>query len=178
MAEDSARKVLHRGRWLELVEEDGWEFVDRPNISGIVVVLAVTDERSIILVEQFRKPVGRSVLELPAGLAGDTSDDPTETLADAAKRELLEETGYAATEMEFLTLGPPSPGLCTEVLTFFRATGLQRASEGGGVDGENIRVHEVPLDGIDDWLEEMARQGARGAALFYPGLYFARSWTR
>ena len=76
--------------------------------------------------------------------------------------------------MEFLTLGPPSPGLCTEVLTFFRATGLQRASEGGGVDGENIRVHEVPLDGIDDWLEEMARQGALVDPKVYTGLYFDR----
>lgn len=113
-------EILGEGRFLELVRSGRWEFVRRKNISGIVVIVAVTDAKEIVLVEQERPAVGRRVIEVPAGLAGDQG---AESLDEAARRELLEETGYVASSWERLAEAAPSPGLCAEIVTFFRARG-------------------------------------------------------
>ena len=110
-------KVLHAGRHLRLVARNGWEFVERPGIHGIVIVVAVTPDGRLLLVEQWREPVGADVLELPAGLAGDSGSPVAEPLEEAARRELVEETGWDATEMERLTSGPPSAGVTSEIVT-------------------------------------------------------------
>lgn len=153
----AGKETLFDGKHLRLVQRGGWEFVERPKVSGIVGIVAITDDRKVVLVEQFRVPVNAFVIELPAGLAGDI--DAAEDLLTAARRELLEETGYEAQTLEVITAGTTSAGLCSEIVTLVRATGLTRTTQGGGVEGEQITVHEVPVDDLADWLAEHSRQG-------------------
>lgn len=167
-------RTLHEGRFLRLVNRGGWEFVERVNASGVVVVICVTPEGRLLLVEQPRLPVGTTVVELPAGLAGDEPGAHGEELAEAARRELLEETGYACDALEVCCYGPSSAGLTNEVLTVFRAVGARRAGAGGGVAGEAITTHEVPLADVPAWLEERQRQGALVDPKVYAALFFAR----
>jgi ADP-ribose pyrophosphatase len=149
-------EVLYDGKHLRFVKRNGWEFVERKNVTGIAILVAITEEARVLFVEQRREPVGADVLELPAGLAGDEGE---EDAVKAANRELEEETGYTAKEIEVLTEGPPSPGLSDEIVTFYLARRLKRIGKGGGVGEENIRVHEVPLDGAVQWLEERRAEG-------------------
>jgi ADP-ribose pyrophosphatase len=94
-----------------------------------------------------------------------------ESLASTAQRELLEETGYEASEMRLLSAGPTSAGLSSEVITFFHATGLRKINAGGGDPHEEITVHEQPLDTLDDWLRERAARGALVDPKIFAGLY-------
>jgi ADP-ribose pyrophosphatase len=165
-------ETLYQGKHIRLVRSGRWEFVKRNNVCGIVGIVAVTEARELILVEQFRVPVNASVIELPAGLAGDLADAPVEDLAIAAKRELLEETGYDAAEMQFLAEGPVSAGLSDEVITLFRATGLTKHHDGGGDESEDITVHHVPLERIDAWLAEQRKAGKLIDLKLYAGLRF------
>ena len=166
-------KVLYKARHMTMVERDAWEFVIRNGITGIIVIVPVTDDRRLVLVEQHRIPVKANVIELPAGLVGDDGD-PDEKLSAAAQRELLEETGYEARCWQFLTEGPPSPGMSDEIVSFFLATGLRRVGKGGGVEGENITVHEVPLGELHDWLREQQRDGKMVDPKLFTGVYFAQ----
>lgn len=166
-------RELHAGRHLRLVVRNGWEFVERPGIRGIVLVVAVTPEDRLLLVEQRREPVDANVLELPAGLAGDAESPPDEPLEEAARRELVEETGWDAKAMERLTSGPPSAGVTSEVITFFRARGLSRVGAGGGVEGEAITVHEVPLAAAEELLREREAGGTLIDPKVWAGLWFA-----
>ena len=166
--------VLAEGRYLRLLTRNGWEFVERRNTSGIVVLIAVTDDRKLVLVEQWREPVEARVIELPAGLAGDVPGAEHEALTEAARRELIEETGFDAGELEVVTVSPSSPGLTSETYTIFVARHLVRVSAGGGDASEDIVVHEVPVDGAEMWLEEQRRRGAMIDLKVYTGLHFAR----
>ena len=111
-------QVHHRGRFLGLYEVNGWEYVTRTNASGVVVIVAVTTDNELVLVEQFRAPVGAPVIELPAGLAGDQGD-ADESLIGAAERELWEETGYRSDQWRELAVCPSSAGMSDEMLTIF-----------------------------------------------------------
>ncbi len=166
------KTTLFEGKHLRLLKVGHWEYVERTNATGVAIILAITPENKIVLVEQFRIPLGKRVIELPAGLAGDTPGAASEALATAAKRELLEETGYAAEEMVFLTEGPPSAGLTSETVTFFRAKSLRRLSAGGGSEGEDIQVHEIELAKVHDWLAEKSSHGWLIDPKVYTGLYF------
>lgn len=161
------------GRYLSLLERDGWEFASRSNASGVVVIVAVTDDGELVLVEQYRKPVGAAVIELPAGLVGDLAD-PDESLLDAARRELVEETGYAAGSLEILMACPSSAGISDEIITFVLATGLERVGPGGGDASEEIQVAAVPLAEVDEWL---ARQQAAGKPMD-PKIFAALYWLQ
>ncbi len=168
-------RTLHEGRFLRLVNRGGWEFVERTNASGVVVVICVTPEGKLLLVEQRRPPVGTTVVELPAGLAGDEPGAHGEELAEAARRELLEETGYACDSLEVCCFGPSSAGLTNEVLTVFRAVGARQTGGGGGVAGEDITTHEVLLADVPSWLEARQRAGALVDPKVYAALFFARA---
>jgi ADP-ribose pyrophosphatase len=163
----------YAGRFLSLMERDGWEFASRSNATRVVMLIAVTNDAEILLVEQFRTPVGSAVIELPAGLVGD-HDDPEESIFDAARRELHEETGYTAAQMKLLMACPSSAGLSDEIVEFVLATDLERVGSGGGDDSENIAVLRVPLVQAEDWL---ARQLAAGR-LLDPRIYAALYWLR
>ncbi|HEV2971861.1 MAG TPA: NUDIX hydrolase [Pirellulales bacterium] len=163
--------VLAEGKYLRLVARGHWEYAERTTATGAVAIVAITAQRRLVLVEQFRIPLGAPVIELPAGLAGDVIAETEESLAETARRELLEETGYEAAEMRLMLAGPTSAGLSNEVVTFFAATGLKKIHEGGGDPHEKIIVHEPPLDGLDQWLRERAAAGALIDPKIFAGLY-------
>jgi ADP-ribose pyrophosphatase len=155
MSEDH---VHYRGRYLSLLERDHWEFVSRSNASAVVVLIPVTDQNELVFVEQFRRPVNARVIELPAGLVGDHAD-PDESILDAAARELEEETGFRATRLEFIMTCPSSAGISDEMVSFVKASGLERVGAGGGDESEDIEVHVIPLDQADSWLQEQQANG-------------------
>ena len=155
-----------------MVREGRWEYCERVNNTGAVMVFACTPERKVLLVEEYRPPIAAQSICFPAGLIG---DEGPESDAAAARRELLEETGYEAAGMTFLFHGPSSPGLTSESLSFYLATGLRRVAAGGGVDNEDITVREAPLDDIDAWLAAQVEQGIALDPRIYTGLYFLKS---
>lgn len=168
------RDILGEGRFLRLVSVDGWEWVERRRVSGVVAVVAVTPEGRLLLTEQHRRAVGRSVIDLPAGLAGDEPGSEDEALAVAARRELEEEAGWTAERMEVLATCPTSPGLASEIVTILRAHDLRRLGDGGGVAGEGITVQAPLLAEAPAWLASRAASGALIDPKVYAGLWFAR----
>ena len=165
-------ETLYKGKFLNMVREGRWDYCERVNQTGAVMVFACTPEGKVLLVEEFRPPIGRRCLCFPAGLSG---DEGPESDAEAARRELLEETGYEAAEMKFLFHGPSSPGLTSESLSFYLASGLRRVGEGGGVEQERIVVREAPLDDIDAWLATQVELGIALDPRIFTGLYFLKS---
>lgn len=164
--------VLHTSKFLSLIKEGHWEYVDRVNATGAALIAAVTAEGKILLVEQYRIPVHARTIELPAGIIGDEPGCADESHAEAARRELLEETGYAAARVEALTTGAACSGITSERVTLYLATGLKRTGKGGGVAHEDITVHEVPLADILPWLETKAKTGVLIDPKVYAGLFF------
>lgn len=165
------KRTLGEGAYLRLVCEGRWEYAERVRASGAVCLLAVTDERKIVLVEQYRPALGAICVELPAGLVGDL-DDPAEDWQVAARRELLEETGYDAQRIEALADGPLAAGAMRGSVTLARACGLTKVGPGGGDDTEDIRVHAVPLDSILPWLHQRQLDGCQVDVKIFAGLYF------
>jgi ADP-ribose pyrophosphatase len=172
------KQILYQGKYLTLFNEETWEYVKRNNCTGIVIVVSMTDAKKVIFVEQYRIPVASSVIEFPAGLVNDEEVKEEETLEQAAEREFLEETGYKCGKIEPLLNGPASAGLCSEKVFFFRALQLEKMHAGGGVESENITVHEVPLDQAAAWLEEQKSQGKLVDPKVYAGLYFLEKDSR
>jgi len=150
-------KTVFEGKHVLVLERDDWQYVERKKGKEAVAVVAETEAGELILTEQFRKPLNARVIEFPAGLVGDdgSSNDPAET----AKRELEEETGFTCESVEFLTKGPASPGITSEIVSLYRAHGVRKVGEGGGVEGESITVHLVPRGEVAQWLREKEQQG-------------------
>lgn len=165
----SFMETLYRGKFLNLVREGRWEFCERVNQTSAVMVFACTEDGCVLLVEEFRPPIGMQSICFPAGLSGDAGP---ESDAAAARRELLEETGYEAERLQYLFTGPSSPGLTSETLSFYLASGLRKVAAGGGVENEHITVHEVPLAAIDAWLAAQTAAGKSIDPRVYTGLYF------
>lgn len=176
---DPSEREIHEGKFLSYrVTDGGWEYVTRSNAKGCVAVLALTDDKRVVLTEQFRPPVGRSVIELPAGLAGDIPLQEDEPLLTAAQRELKEETGYVAKNWTNLGEGTSSAGLTDEFVTLFYATGLTRMGEGGGTGSEDIRVHYVPQADVPRWCRDRQAEGIRVDFKIFAALYLARSLSQ
>jgi len=168
-ANEAGVRVLGSGRYLTLLDDDGWEYVTRPNIKGVVVIVAITDDERLLLVEQHRPAVGNRVIELPAGLVGDV--DAGESLIVAAERELREETGFAAREIVALAEGPIAVGVSDEMISFFQARGLARVGVGGGDASEQITTHEVPLPELRRFLAASTAAGLAVDPKIYAGLF-------
>lgn len=155
----SERETVWEGKHLRVVVNQGWQSVERLGITGIVCIVPITDDGKVVLIEQDRIPVEARVIELPAGLVGDEPGMEEEPFEEAARRELLEETGFEAGSMERLFDGVVSAGLSDERLTFYLAHGCRKVAPGGGDGSEDITVHEVPLDEVLDWIVEQRGMG-------------------
>jgi ADP-ribose pyrophosphatase len=155
--EEGAAETVWQGKFIQVHKAGRWEYVSRTRSVSAAVILAV-DDGHVILVEQFRVPLGARCLELPAGLVGD--EEEGEEVEIAAARELEEETGYRAGRMESLGRFFASPGMSAEGFTLLRASGLERVGEGGGVPGEEIEVHRVPLGEVPTFVERKRGEGA------------------
>jgi ADP-ribose pyrophosphatase len=173
MPEDNQRHVLAEGKYVRLVKRGRWEWAERTNCSSAVVIMPVTKDRQVVFIEQYRHPLDAKVIELPAGLVGDDPGTDGEHCLTAAKRELLEETGYASEHWKFLLEGPSSPGLATESYAMYLATDAYRVAEGGGDESEEIAVHLVPLENAESWLQEQRKAGLLVDPKVYAGLFFA-----
>lgn len=165
-------EVLYEGKFLRLMCKDTWEYAERRNCKGVSLVIAVTEGR-MVLCEQFRPPVSRRVIEVPAGLVSDHESFEGESFEDAAKRELLEETGYRASQMSLLFETPAAVASSSVLIRYFWAEGLAKVSAGGGDETENILVHEVPLENADTWLKEKSGEGKLIDSKVFAALYFA-----
>lgn len=148
--EDGPAETVWRGKFIEAKRRGRWEYASRPNDIGAAVIVAV-DDGHVLLVEQYRVPIGKRCLELPAGLVG---DEGSEEPSVAALRELEEETGYRAERAESLGSFYSSPGMADERFELFRAIGLTRIHDGGGVEGEDIAVHRVALNEVSAFVAE------------------------
>lgn len=156
---DAPEETVWSGKWIEAKRRGRWEYVSRARNIRAAVIFAI-DDGDVLLVEQYRVPLGRVCLEMPAGLIGDEQEGEDPLLA--AKRELEEETGYTAANWDDLGEFYSSPGMVSESFRMLRASGLTKVGEGGGVPGENITVHKVPLAAIAEFI---AAQRARGLAM-------------
>jgi ADP-ribose pyrophosphatase len=165
-------ELLFNGRWLRMRRRGTWEYVERVNPKGAVIIVAETPDGDVLLVEQYRVPIAARTIEMPAGLVGDLPGSEDEGIVESARRELLEETGWQADRFEIVMGGPSSAGMSTELMTFVRAFDLRQVHAGGGDATEDILVHRVPRDRVAPFL---ADQMARGYAIdpkLYAGLYF------
>ncbi|MEE4638176.1 MAG: NUDIX hydrolase [Wenzhouxiangella sp.] len=163
--------TLYAGRYLRLIERRGWEFIDRRH--GVVVLIAWTPERELLLVEQYRIPIQRRTIELPAGLVGDDHERSGESNLSAAGRELVEETGWRAGRLREIMRCPTSAGLSSEEVCFVLAEDLEHEAPGGGDESEDIIVHCIPAAAIDGWLVDRYRAGLAIDPKIYTALYWS-----
>ncbi len=164
-------EVLYQGEWLRMVRRGHWESVERTHgRDGLaVLVIAVTPDDEVLFVDQYRVPLGARTIEMPAGLVGD--DHREDTLESAARRELIEETGWDAGRIDVLLVGPTSSGMSNERIAFARALDLRRVGDGGGVDDEDIVVHAVPRSEAPAWLMRKHREGYELDLKLWAGLW-------
>ena len=137
---------LHRDDWVVALRADRIRRPDHPEDEpfrrlvlehpGAVVVLAVDDQDRVLCLRQYRHPVRRRFVELPAGLLDKDGEEPEEV----ARRELAEEAGLQATSWTHLISTYSSPGICSELMHIFMARGLSPADEGSL--GDFVPEHE------------------------------------
>ena len=168
--EDDTPEILYEGPWLRMVRRGRWEYAERTHGNGMaVIIIAVTPDDEVLFVEQFRVPLGRRTIEMPAGLVGD--DHANDTLEAAAHRELIEETGWQPARLDVLLVGPTSSGMSSERIAFVRALDLTRVGEGGGVDNEDITVHTVQRSQAPAWLMRKQAEGFELDLKLWAGLW-------
>ena len=164
------KHTLYEGDWLRLVRIGHWEACERTHGQGMaVIVIAVTPADEVLFVEQYRIPLGARTIEMPAGLVGD--DHAHDTLEAAARRELVEETGWEPGDVEVLLVGPTSAGMSNERIAFVRARNLRKVGDGGGVDNEDIVVHAVPRKEAPAWLMRKHAEGFELDLKLWAGLW-------
>ncbi|HET6435428.1 MAG TPA: NUDIX hydrolase [Xanthomonadaceae bacterium] len=166
----SEAKTVYEGQYLRMRVQDHWEYVERTHAGGLAaIIVAVTPDDRVLFVEQYRIPLARRTIEMPAGLVGDV--DAGESIEQSAIRELEEETGWRAAHAEVLLIGPTSAGLTSEQIAFVRATGLVQVGAGGGDEIEDITVHAVPRANAAAWLVAKMREGYAMDAKLWAGLW-------
>jgi ADP-ribose pyrophosphatase len=153
---DEPTEIAWQGKWITAKRQGRWEFVTRARGIQAVAIVAI-DDGHVLLVDQYRVPLGRRCLEIPAGLVGD--EDEGDTIEQAARRELEEETGYRCETVDVLGDFHSSPGLVSEGFTLVRVSGLTRISEGGGTAEEDIVVHRVALGELSAFVASKREEG-------------------
>lgn len=165
---DAPELIRWEGRFIAAKTRGRWEYVARARGIRAAAILAL-EAGEVVLVEQYRVPLGRRCLELPAGLIGDDERTPDEDPLLAAKRELEEEAGYRAREWRDLGEFYSSPGMVSESFRLLLATGLEQVGPGGGVADEDILVHRIALADLPAAIADFRQRGigidARIAAL-------------
>ncbi len=154
-------EIMWQGKFITAIREGRWEYARRARNIRAAVIIAIDDApdgRHVLLVEQYRVPLHRRCLELPAGLIGDEGD-PDEDAAVAAARELEEETGYRAARWEDAGDYYSSPGMVGESFTLLIARDLERVGPGGGLPDEDITVHRVSMDELADFVADKRAEG-------------------
>ncbi len=154
---DAPVETMWAGKYVTALKRGRWEYVSRTDSTKAVVILAEHGGK-VILVEQYRVPVGGRCLELPAGLVGD--EDKNATVEDTAVKELEEETGFTAGRIEVLGEFHSSPGMIAESVTLVRAHGVRKIGEGGGTEHEDIIVHLVAREDIPQFIQKRREAGA------------------
>lgn len=165
-------EILCAGRWLRLKRRGQWEFAERCNPGGAVIIVALTAKNDVLFVEQWREAISSKTIEMPAGLVGDLAGEAEESAIAAATRELLEETGYRAGRFTYFMQGPSSSGMSNEIIAFVRAYDLVREHAGGGDHTENIVVHEIARAQAAQWLVRKMGEGYSIDPKLFAGLYF------
>jgi ADP-ribose pyrophosphatase len=153
---DAPVETVWAGKYISALKQGRWEYVSRTGSTNAVVILAEHNGK-IILIEQYRVPVGGRCLELPAGLVGDEDQDAT--VEGTAVKELEEETGFTAGRIERLGQFHSSPGMVAESFTLVRAHDVRKVGEGGGNEEEDITVHLVAHDDIPAFIEQRRDAG-------------------
>ena len=154
---DAPLETVWQGKYISALKRGRWEYISRTGRTNAVVILAEHDGK-VILIEQYRVPVGARCVELPAGLVGD--EDPNATVEDTAIKELEEETGFTADRVERLGQFHSSPGMVAESFTLVRAHGVRKIGEGGGNEHEDITVHLVAREDIPAFVQSRRDAGS------------------
>ncbi|MDQ4010381.1 MAG: NUDIX hydrolase [Actinomycetota bacterium] len=136
----------------------GREVVEHP---GSVAVLPLHDDATVVMIDQYRHPVGRRIRELPAGLLDAPGEDPVTT----ARRELVEEVGYTARDWSVLVDMVASPGFSDEGVRVFLARGLTEVGRPTGDDDEEADLKVVRLPVV-----EAVRQVLAGEIISAPAV--------
>ena len=167
---NDAPHTVYEGRYQRMVVRGTWEYSERTHAGGLAaIIIAVTPDDEVLFVEQFRVPLQARTIEMPAGLVGDDHDD--DSLEAAARRELIEETGWQPRRVDVLLTGPTSSGMSNERIAFVRARDLVKVGDGGGVDDEGITVHAVPRADAPAWLMQKHAEGYELDLKLWAGLW-------
>ena len=132
------------------------EIVKHP---GAVAVLALTDDNKLVMVEQYRKALEKTIVEIPAGKL-----EPGEDPEVCAKRELEEETGYECRELKKLISFYTSPGFADELIHLYMAEGLSKKEDPASMDeDEFLNVLELTLEEAEELINEQKIHDAKTA---------------
>jgi len=174
------RKLLCEGKYLRTIYEDNWEYVERVNGRHVVYIVPLNKNKfgrpELIFIEEYRIPLKKIVVGFPAGLVGDVG---AEEIITAAYRELEEETGYSAGKMQHLVSGPSSAGLSNETIHIYLANELVKVSDGGGIDGEDIKTESISIYDSEEWLQNKSKNDKYAIDIkSYIGVYYANKMIK
>jgi ADP-ribose pyrophosphatase len=167
------KKIIFETKYIRLVEKetalskDKYHYIERPTGDDVVCIIPLTKDKHLVFIKEYRVPFDQYVISFPAGLTGDLGPEEIE---EAAKRELIEESGYTG-NLKLMTKGPPSSGLASEIMHFYLATDCEQVSNGGGDETEKISVFKVPFNMAQDWLDKQEKDSIIDPKI-YLGLYF------